>query len=400
MGSGQLEFIWDNRRRVLAVAGAFVLGFLDPVLMPLMLSATQAGYVASVEMAGVVTSSMLLGAFIARLSNRTTAVLGCLLMIITNLVSTQLLSFEPLLIIRYACGLGAGAVVTGGVATVAMSSVPERVFGFALTSSSILGAVTLAAAGFCVKQYGLTGLYTVVAVLGILVIPLVLMLPSNKQSAAKKNRKAKTLPHLWLGSLLFTGTIIAKLGHSSYYSFAVTIGENSGLKIEQISSIMALGYFIGIAGLLTAAFIGLRFGRSMPLAGSHLLLGILFLLICLTQNATVFIGCTLAMSLAYLFSQTYIKGLAARLDQWGRWISIVTSATLLAGMIGPTLGGLVIDRYSVITLGWIAFSAEIIGLPIILYVIRQLSVEPRYHQQEAAPRKKQQPALNALRTVG
>ena len=378
-------FILDRHNWLIFLAGwgAFLVGNLAQALAPLIVHAitqhmsmatSKAGYLVSAEFTGIALTAILIGPFIDRLPKRRIAVIGCLAAVTMHIISIQLTaSYLTLLWVRFLAGLGAGATLAAGGAIIAGAAAPDRMFALVKTFNAMVMAVMFWLAGYAVKGYGVGGGYGVLALIVFCTLPLLYRFPATVRET-QGSIKAR-LPHFFLGSLTLFALLNWVMVVSAPWAYLAIIGERSGLAVEQISALLGAGFIIGMTGGLLAAWLDLRFGRSVPVIAGILVNGTTWLLICAVPHPVVYTVSVLLNNISYFFTLPYLLGSAAALDREGRWASIASTSFLGAVAIAPAAGGLIMDHWNATTLGVFTFTGGIVTAVLIVLVANRLSAK-------------------------
>ena len=378
-------FSLDRRNWLIFLAGwgSFLVGNLAQALAPLIVQALtqhlsmgtgQAGYLVSAEFTGIALTAILIGPFIDRLPKRRIAVIGCLAAVTMHIISIQLTaSYLTLLWVRFLAGLGAGATLAAGGAIIAGAAAPDRMFALVKTFNALVMAVMFWLAGYAVKGYGVGGGYGVLALVVFCTLPLLYRFPATVRET-QGSIKAR-LPHFFLGSLTLFALLNWVMVVSAPWAYLAIIGERSGLAVGQISALLGAGFIIGMTGGLLAAWLDLRFGRSVPVIAGILVNGTTWLLICAVPHPVVYTVSVLLNNISYFFTLPYLLGSAAALDREGRWASIASTSFLGAVAVAPAAGGLIMDHWNATTLGVFTFTGGIVTAVLIVLVANRLSAK-------------------------
>ena len=376
-------FNLDRRNRLIFLSGwgAFLVGNLSQALAPIIvqalknhmaLVASKAGYLVSVEFAGIALTALIVAPFIDKLPKRRIAVVGCLLAVMAHIISSQGPSYALLLFVRFFAGLFAGAALAAGGAVIAGAAAPDRMFALVKTFNAMIMAIMVWLAGYAVKGYGVGGGYGVLALLTLCTLPLLCCFPNTVKEKQADNKKIR-LPHFILGCLTIFAILNWIMVVSAPWAYLAIMGETAGLAVEQVSGILGAGFIFGMLGGLLAAWLNLRFGRIVPVVIGVLVNGGTWFLICTVPDPFVYTISVLLNNISYFFAVAYLLGTAARLDQEGRWASIASTSFLGAIAVAPALGGLIIDNWNTMALGGFTFAGELLTAFIIIIVVKQLA---------------------------
>ena len=360
---------------------AWVVGYLvngaapmivEALIANLGLSESRAAYLVSVEFAGVGLISLVFGPVIHRLSKRHFALLGCAIAIATNICSILTSHYEYLMFLRLLAGAGTGLAIVSGAAAVARYREPEKMFGVVNVLVAIVISIAIISAGYSLKAFGVQGIFGLMTMFYVLILPLLFLLPVDIHTNVDA-RSRQALPSFGLGCLFVFGFVFALIWQNACWVFGVYVGEISGLNIEFTGTVIGIAAFLGVIGAMLSAWIGVRLGRVVPLTVGFLAMGGSWWLMCILPNPVVFIVCMTVNNIAYFFNISFSLGMAASLDQWGRWASIAAGLTLLGSILGPVFAGLLIERGGIGLLGWTTLFGVFFALLLLLVVAQRMA---------------------------
>ena len=387
---------YDNRALLLigGCAGAWFVGYLVNGLAPifmqtlvstLAISESAAGYLISIEFVGAGLASILVGAQVDRLSKRSVALTGCLLAVTANVASMFIDHYGILLAIRLLAGIGTGSAVVGGAAAVAKYREPERMYGVVNVLLAISFSASVVIVSNVLGVFGKQGVFGFVAIAYAAMTPLIFLLPTDINLSEEKQERHK-LPAVGLGVTFVLGYVIAMIGQNAGWVFAVVIGESSGFNVEQIGKIIGISAISGVVGAMLSASIGTRFGRAIPATVGVSTLGLTWSTMCLVPSSTMFPVLIIVNSISFYFCVSFLVGVAANLDEWGRWASVTAGSTLFGSIMGPAVGGILVQYGGINLLGWSILCSTAISITLILFVVILLaSKEARKANTVATP---------------
>lgn len=367
-------------RTIFGCLGAWVVGYIIYATTPILLegfvgelqfSMSSAGSLISTEFAGIGIISIFLGTVIHRISKRALALCGCLLALSANVLCVISITHDYLFLVRLLAGVGTGMAIVGGAAAISKYNDPERKFGTVNFLVALVMSTALVAAGYSFKNFGSAGIFGLMALFNLVMLPLLFLLPVDIHRASE-NRSKDALPFLGLGALFILGFVTALTFKNAGWIFGATIGTASGLTIEQVGSVIGVSTLLGISGALLSTWVGTRFGRVLPIILGLSAMGGSWLIMCLFQTPAVFIGGMIVNGISFLFNVSFLVGMSATLDKWGRWASIAAGFQLLGSILGPVIGGWLVDTGGIALLGWVSFLGTVAALIPLLIVAQRL----------------------------
>ncbi|MFJ8020055.1 MFS transporter [Streptomyces sp. NPDC096311] len=336
----------------------FTAGYLAPYLLPttvgrlsagLPLSTTEAGSIGSALLLSSATAGFLLASRVDRLGPRGLARAGLLLAAAgygTAAVTTTI----PLVVLgAIVGGLGSGTITSVAATGIAGQRDPHRT-----TTLGLLGVSALAGALYLTIPHlgpGHGHPLAAIAVTALLALPVTRRLPAAgapeapHTPAGRALRATTPLPHRRAGLVLAAAMLCWSLAQNSLWGVSGRIGlQQAGLTEVTVGAVFAVALGAGLLGVIGAGALGQRLGRALPIgAGTALIAGCIALSAAAT-DLTSFATGEIAWNTVYPVVLSYVIGLAASLDQRGRWAVLVGSASSLGTACGPLAGSLLSAR--------------------------------------------------------
>lgn len=335
---------------LLAASGLFTVNLM-PVLVTglqtaLGFSGREAGFIAAANAYGTVAGSLFAALAAARWSWRSTAATGLVAIILIDLASFSLTSFEFFAGLRFFQGFAGGTVTGVAFSVIARRPMAERTFGMLLFIQFGVGGLGIAVLPHLVSQYGMAALFGTLALLALGALLIVPRLP--RSADGKSQRSLPEAPECFVRPMTFRLAAMAALflfqtAHMSLSACVLDIGRIAGLTPSFISIVAGAAGAAGALGSLAAVATGLRFGRMRPLsiAISFTLLGGVLLLG--AHEAVLFVLAALFGSVCWTFALSYLLALCSAEDasgQSGSWSSFVSKLGLATG---PLAGALLVS---------------------------------------------------------
>ena len=183
---------------VVAAEGAGLLGFdtlpivLGAIVDRIGLDEGSAGLVASLELAGMAVSALLLAPRMATLPLRTLALAAAFATALAHGASMLAEGFTVLAASRVAAGLAEGALVAAGSALLATSVDPDRLAARMQIVAGLAGACVLTGLPHAVDAAGHRGAFAVLALLVIVCMPLLSLIPPGTHAERARLERAIT----------------------------------------------------------------------------------------------------------------------------------------------------------------------------------------------------------------
>jgi len=332
---------------------AIVIGVMDNTviyLIPLLIGAMvgdrgfteqAAGFMASADLAGYAVATVGTAIALDRMSWKRMALGGVGLMVAANIGTTFVFDRELFSLIRFGSGLGGGVLAALATVSLGRTDKPDRNYGVLFAATLLFGTAVLWGLRFLLERYKLNGAYFLIALLALLTSPAAASLPEGRVTEAgvppAAPRKAWLLASVVLFSILVFWT-----EQNAVYAYLERIGNAAGLSSRYIGFGLGLANLTGFAGASLVAWLGTRYGRTMPLlVGTALQLGC-FGLRAGRLSAATYIGGIGLLALAWNAMNPYLLGALAKVDASGKALAAAATAMGVGLAIGPAAVALVV----------------------------------------------------------
>ena len=265
--------------------------------------------------------------------------------ILANIISAFITNPDQLIIMRAVSGLAGGSLMIICMTSAAMMAKPDRAYANWVVGQLILGAVSLALLPMLFKSYGLSVFFVSLAVLMALASPLIKYLPSRKSAAAEKQHAtAEETPVALPGLIGLAAILVFYISLNGIWTFMSAIAGESGISAQTSGNVMAIASLLGIAGAMTAAFLGGKkasFNTPLIIGYAVMVIGILLLLA--APSEVRFTIAAFAFKYAWTFALPFILASVAALDRSGHLMSF-SNLVIGGGLaLGPIIGGYLIE---------------------------------------------------------
>ena len=326
------------------------------------LTPDKVGFLSATEMGALALASLLGPIWIKRFDWRHVAVFVTTVMLIGNLVTIVVKSYEALLVVRMLTGLfGEGAAYTVAVAAVNESEKPDRAFAFLGMAQVTAGAIGLFCLPGLIAVWGMTPVLLYLVLLGLIVLPTLIWMPirSTKTQTIQTTQLAFPIyvPLIGLSAL---GIWCLNLG--AFWGFVERIGDHAGIDPQSIGIALGLGMLAGIPGSAAAAWFSDKQGRIWPFCLTLLVhAGLMYPLV------TALTGMKLAVimicyNLSWNFGMPYLQGLISRSDSSARMAVLMPVSMAVGVGMGSAIAGTVASSYGYTSISLFAASCCMIGL--------------------------------------
>jgi predicted MFS family arabinose efflux permease len=362
---------------VAAITVALLGGNALPLLVGAVVEGTgldeaQASFMGGVEAGAMAMSTLLLAPRMAALSRRSLALAGALVVASAFGASVFASGFAAWTVLRGVAGVGEGCVLAAFNAAVASCVDPDRFYARVAVFASLVAAVLLAGIPYPTARWAHQGAFATVAAVAVLSMPLLLWLPGIPMPDMKRPAAGAG----WgrggrvLAVLLAVGVI--NVGQGAVWAFGERIGNHVQMSADSIGLTLGVATIAGISGGALAARLGTRFGRTAPVLGGLVLLGLSGAAVAASTNAAQFVGAQIAFGCTFLFATPYFMGTAAALDVQGRVAAAAGGTSLLGAAIGPVAAGSMVAWGSYPALAWLMLFVTLVAVILVWPVVRRL----------------------------
>ncbi len=331
----------------------------------------RANLVASAEMWGVALTTVAMTGLAGRLHWRHAFAVSLLVVIAGNLACMAVQAFVPFAVTRFLVGLGSGGLVSLSFAAVGLTRNPDRNFGWLIMWVLIYGTAGMLVLPRLFELAGMNGALGFFALLGACGLPFVRWLPASGTERAQVDARAVDLGAVLKGSAL-AAMLAYFLAQGAVWTNLELIGKAGGVPAVAVTNGLAFSQFLGILGALTAALVGSRYGRAVPLALS-LVAGIVPLGFLFGGTAALTYGAAVGVyNYAWNLTHPLLLAAMASFDRHGRVVVYAVAMQMLGLAIGPALAAALIvdDAYGPVL--WLGMSLFALCLACILPpVLRQ-----------------------------
>ena len=370
---------------IAAYCAVFGIGYMGYMLMPALLASVvaeleineaQAGVAATAQLGGLALALFTTTLILTRIDIRSLILLGTVIATAGLALAAFASSFEGVLVGLSTGGIGMGMVLAGGNAIVASSDNPDRLFAiiFAfgqVTAIMILIAILPAAVGRFGYQGGFGSVSLTFIIMGVVLF----------FTAPRSNREEqKVNPELNRFLIFFSPAVLALLllglADASVWPFSQQIGTSLGLGPGVAESVLAAALAAGVIGSLTAAWLGVRLGRTLPMVFGIIILACCYYFVLNASKSWVYVAAQITALFVYGFSVPYFFGLCGELDSKGRFMAAGAGMQMVGLALAPWLAGTLIVQSGYSSLGVAVVSA--VGVALAFGLVSASKVKPTF----------------------
>ncbi|MCF7982710.1 MAG: hypothetical protein K9K86_12060, partial [Pseudomonadales bacterium] len=245
---------------------------------------------------------------------------------------------------------------------IGLSANPDRNFGYMIMWILLYGALGFLAMPTAYALVGMDGVLVFFAIFTLSALPFIRYLPNSGKEHGQVDARAVNLA-LGYRVMAVATMFVYFLAQGAVWAYLFLIGVSGGGSEQEVSNGLTLSQFAGVAGAFTAATLGIRWGRIIPLtvgvAGSIVSLFFLFG----EMGALLYAIAVCVFNYAWNLVHPFLLASMASFDRSGKIVVHGVAAQMLGLAIGPALAASVImkDNYSsVIWLGMALFAMSLL----------------------------------------
>jgi predicted MFS family arabinose efflux permease len=347
----------------LATAGLFYVNIMPALVAGLIdglgFTKRQAGFVGSANVYGAACGALVAVFLVRRLPWRRTEVVALSMLLLLDLVSTQVTTAGALIPLRFFHGVVGGISVGIGLAVMARTRVPDRAFGMLLTVQYGAGGLGVMFLPRLAHQFGPQVLFIALAAfttITLLMLPFLAEYPPRERSPALAGATSAVKRAPLFMTLI--AVFLFQASNMGMSAFIIPLGRHYGLEDTFISNTLGFASWVGVLGSIAVIWMAGRAGRAIPIAVALVatLVGIAAFL--RSDAGWVFIAANTVTAITWSFLIPYFFGMCADFDPAGRSATMAGFFSKMGLASGPAAAALLLgqDNYGLL------ISVSLIGL--------------------------------------
>jgi MFS family permease len=338
---------------------ALAIGSVAPILgMPIIVGALQdgwgytaeyAGYVTSIDLAGLLAGSVTTSLLARRVDWRWYVGAALFLSAAFNLMCAPFHAIVALCCFRFGAGFASGATYASSLTLLSRNFEPARGFAYMILLQVLANAAVLALFPILNEHWGPAAIFAAIAAVLLASLAVVPLLPPRDLTArtappaqAAPGRLPGKVP--LLPALCLTAVALFYVTIGSYWAYAERMGLEFGMSPQLVHWLLSAGVLLSAAACLSARAVGRRIGQSRALLAALSLLAATLLIHGILPTAAMFVINLAVLQLCWNFIDIFQLGTLAIVDPSGRAAALVPAMQGVALAAGPAAAGFVLGQ--------------------------------------------------------
>jgi len=340
----------DNVRRTVLLAVLGSVSLMPLLVLPVMvgsfvdhlvLSDSEAGYVASAGFLGGAIAAIFISLRIHHVNLRRMVYFGLGLMVLADggSIAAAHIPFSLFVLLRFLSGIGGAAAYASVMGSFAGWREPDRAYGLFMAMQFAFSAAGLYGLPWILPDTGIAGLLILFTLLDALALLLVTRLPTAAERFST-GLKATVEWRVILAAtslLCLFGIGLFEAANMASFTYAERIGVSFGLEGVKIGLVLGIATVLGIPAGFGVYFLGSRFGRFKPIMAAALVQIAALLLLFSSHSQISYVVAMCLLAPCWGFALPYFQAIEARIDPGGSVVVAGGFATSFGGFAGPAI---------------------------------------------------------------
>ena len=332
---------------ILATAGLFYVNlggaFLSAFVDGLGVGRDEAGLIVSANKYGAAAGALIATFLVKNIPWRKTTAILLVLMMLVDIISSQITSAENLIAIRFLHGTIGGVTVGIGLSVIARTLNPDKIFGMLLVVQYSFGSLGIWTVPRLVESFGHMAVFGVLMLFSVMTLVILPFIPNVRE--AKSTNNPFKINFSFLLVLALIALFLFQASNMGVADYAFELGKDIGLVNTEISNLLTVANIISISGGLFVYVIGTKYGRTIPLFIGVSISAIFTYLLHYSENITMYFIANTVTGIAWAFVIPYILGLCASFDSHGQMAALAGFVSKVGLATGPLVGSMFILNY-------------------------------------------------------
>jgi predicted MFS family arabinose efflux permease len=346
-----------------------VAGMFDQAALPIWVGTLIAGYafapsqaggLATLTLAGVVISSVVLSPFFHRVPGRWMPTLGYGAAALTFYAMTFFSEFAPLAIGHLVAGFAIGIGLSFTHGTMGHTSNPHRIFAMGGFALGLFAMLFLGNSPALIAKFGPATVFRIFAiVMGTSALVAAVFFPSVSTNEDIAADAAGFSRPVWF---VIAGIMLMALVQAMIFSFVERIGADRGLTTAQLQAVFLTMGAIAITPGIFAALLQKGLPAIGVGIGGALAQGVIAVAIAYSSGFWSYAAVAVLFPSVMLFTHTFIFGHLARIEPTGRALAATPAMIMSGSTVAPLLGGVLVQTMGFAALGVTALAIDLVAL--------------------------------------
>jgi len=332
---------------ILATAGLFYVNlggaFLSAFVDGLGVGRDEAGLIVSANKYGAAAGALIATFLVKNIPWRKAAAVLLVLMMVVDIISSQITSADNLIAIRFLHGTIGGISVGIGLSVIARTINPDKIFGMLLVVQYSFGSIGIWTVPRLVESFGHMAVFGVLMLFSLMTLLILPFIPKVRE--AKSTNNPFKINFSFLLVLALGALFLFQASNMGVADYAFELGKDIGLVNTEISNLLTVANIISISGGLLVYVIGTKYGRTIPLFLGVTISAIFTFLLHYSENITIYFIANTVTGIAWAFVIPYILGLCASFDSHGQMAALAGFVSKVGLATGPLVGSMFILNY-------------------------------------------------------
>lgn len=312
-------------------------------------SAVEVGRVAGADLGGLAIGAVISAMLVAKVDRRYLTLGAASIAIGANALCIYFQSYEIMLWLRLAAGIGSGIYTGIAVATIAGHSKPAFAFGLELFAFAGSQGAELKLLPF-LSMNGVYVALIVTYVVGLLFISWLPRRPVDKaldvdidveEPDGKHHIEHKHVP-AYVPWMVLIAIVFTYINIGAYWTYIELSTVDTAASPEWVASMLWVSSVFSVIGCLFAVLLSNRYGLSRPLLVTLVFqASIVLMLVFGITNATVAFS-MFFFNFCWIFVDIYQAATIANVDHSGRFPAMIPAAQGLGNFLGPNIAATVL----------------------------------------------------------
>jgi MFS transporter, DHA1 family, inner membrane transport protein len=310
------------------------------------LSAQRTGLLASADLAGIALATASAPWWLREVSWRRAALASLLAFLALNLACLGVTDFWSLLVLRLLAGLAAGTAFAIALVGVIDTHNADRNTGLMVCMQVIVGAAGVYALDAVPAAWRLNAVYLYIIVWLFPTLALGWRHFPNNPGDRPNQGTLEWRKLAGRGMVVILGGLLYWLMIGAVWGYLEGVAREAGLTLSQIGEALSIGLVVSLIGSFGSAWIGLRFGRAIPLIVTAIFqIACLYLLTRLSHYKSPIVAFYIINTVFQIFWSyviAYFIIVFNDVDPSGRFVTFYGTTCHFGLAVGPYVGALLI----------------------------------------------------------